>query len=275
MIFFAKSYLVPSAAKRLVIPCSVDLIINISRGFSQAIRKCENTKILTFFVEDIIKKPHQKTFFEKIFSSFLKSFKKNSFKHCNELWLSVGNLSEINDKSRKIYPPIKLQDYRIFPEGMFERDYFLINSSPLSLEKVSEIILSLEVNKYKFRFIGKDNHLGEIKLKYPNLFLGEKCTGEMAPLLSGCRYLVDLEKEQFPSYSLKAMSCGRPVFSLGNDFLEFGEGYYRVENDLYHKKELDVPSFDPKKVRGRALKFEELKFKHLLQDFLKEERERL
>ena len=46
------SFLIPSASKNLFIPCSVDLIINISNGYSQGIKKCEKTKQITYLYSD-------------------------------------------------------------------------------------------------------------------------------------------------------------------------------------------------------------------------------
>jgi hypothetical protein len=259
------SYLIPSSCKNLFIPCSVDLIINISRGFSHGIHKCEDTKMLSFIVEDINAKPRKKGFKEKVFSLLVKSFQKKGLKQADELWTSRLDLipAAFHEKAKLVRPPVKLGDYKILPDALFQRDYILVNAEPMSMEEAKLAIDSLTSSNIKFKFIGKDDHLEELKSQYEEHFFGNRCGGEMAPLISGCQYLVDFEENDVPVWSLKAMASGRPVLSSGNGFVEFGEGFYRAPGDILSKLQ-NVEEFDKNKVRGKAVAFEELRFKHIL-----------
>lgn len=261
------NYLIPNATKNLFIPCSIDLIINISRGFSHGIKKCENTKMISFIVEDINKEERKKSFKEKIFSMLVKSYQRNSLAQIDELMVSSKSLipSEYHGQSQEVMPPVKLGDYKILPDAMFQRDYILLNVEPHTEAEVQNFINQFEAHNIKFKFIGKDDHLAELPKKYESYFFGNRCSGEMAPLLCGAKYIVDLEKEKLPVWSLKAMASGRPIFSKGNNFISFGEGFYEIETD-FTKEFLAVPEFDNKKVRGRAVAYDELKFKHLLKN---------
>ncbi|OIQ20565.1 MAG: hypothetical protein BM556_01090 [Bacteriovorax sp. MedPE-SWde] len=263
------SYLIPSASKNLFIPCSVDLIINISRGFSHGIKKCDETKMLSFIVEDINKKPRKKSFKEFVFSTLVKSFQKKGLRQADELWTSRLDLipASFHEKAKLVRPPVKLGDYKILPDALFQRDYILVNSEPLDLEKAKVIIDSLESSKIKFKFIGKDDHLEELKTAHEQHFYGNRCGGEMAPLISGCLYLIDLEESDLPVWSLKTMASARPVFSPGNSFVEFGEGFYEAPSSIFNEIQ-KLEEFDKNSVRGRAVAFEELRFKHILNKVL-------
>lgn len=261
----ANSYLIPSASKNLFIPCTADLIINISRGFSHGIKKCEQTRQLTFVVEDLYTKPRKKNLKEKIFSLLVKSFQKKGLNQADDLWVSRLDLipASLHEKAKLVRPPVKLGDYKILPDALFQRDYILVNAEPLNNEQAETIITSLEKANIKFKFVGKDDHLEELKLQYEPHFFGNRCGGEMAPLISGCQYLIDLEENELPVWSLKTMASGRPVFSAGNNFVEFGEGFYQADSTLFDKIQ-KVEEFDKNKVRAKAVAFEELRFKHIL-----------
>jgi len=261
----ANSHLIPSASKNLFIPCSVDLIINVSRGFSHGIQKCAETKMLTFIVEDLYTRPRKKSFKEKFFSLLVKSFQRKGLKQADELWTSRLDLipSSYHDKAKLVRPPVNLGDYKILPDALFQRDYILVNAEPLNNDQASLAITSLEKAQIKFKFIGKDDHLEELKKSHEQHFFGNRCGGEMAPLISGCLYLVDLEENDVPVWSLKAMASARPVLSAGNGFVEFGEGFYPIKGDIFSELQ-SIEEFDKNKVRTKAVAFEELRFKHIL-----------
>ena len=263
------SYLIPGAAKNLFIPCSVDLIINISRGFSHGIKKCKTTKQVTFLVEDLNQKKRKKSFKEKIFSVLVSSFQKKSLVNSDELWTSNLDLvpANLKDKAKLVMPTLKLTDYKLLPEAMFSYDYILINVEPHSAQEVSDMMQALEQASIKYKFIGEDNHLEQLKATHEDKFFGARCSGEMAPLLAGCKYLVDLEAQNLPTWTLKTMASGRPVYGAKNNFMDFGQGRLEAP-ELCKSIELSVPELDRNKIRARALAFEELKFKHLLKKTL-------
>lgn len=267
------SFLVPSSCKKLFIPCRYDLIINISRGFSQGIKKCENTKMLTYLVEDIQTIDRDKSLKEKIFQPFVKKFQMKSLSHADDLWVSDPLLvnEKLRERAKVVAPPVKLSDYRILPDSLIPNDYFLINSESLGTELASDLLRFYSETGYKFKFVGRDSHLdslinslNENDKKY---FFGDKCSGELAPLLGGAKFLIDFEKNKVPTMSLKAMACGRPVYSKGNRFLEHGQGHYLLEKVYFEGFDF-LQEFESKKVRGRALGFDELKFKHILRRYL-------
>lgn len=255
-------YLIPNACENLFIPCSVDLIINISRGFSGGIKKCEKTKMLTYLVEDINCEFESKSFFKKLATKFVRQFQLKSLNAADELWVGVARelKNKISKPFKEVLPPVKLLDYKPLPDAMFVRDYFLVNAQSLSLEEASSMIINFKGQKFKF--IGVDDHLVDLKKENEELFFGDRCSGELAPLLNGAKFLIDFEEKNVPVNSLKMLACARPVFSRGNPFLKFEHGYQKYNDDL------KVFEFDKEKARGVALGFEELKFKHLLKRYI-------
>ncbi len=259
------SFLIPSVAKGLFIPCTYDLIINISRGFSTGFKKCEKTKLLTFLVEDINRLNRDRSFKEKIFQPLVKNYQKKSLAITDILWTSDISLvpESLQDKARVVFPPVKLNDYKILPDSMITNDYFLVNAESVDEETALQLIKHYASRRVKFKFIGRDGHLNDIKVTNEKFFFGDKCSGELAPLLGGAKYVIDFEENKLPIMALKAMACGRPVLSPGNKFIDFGEGFYCLSKE-YEDSLFDVPEYDSKKIRGRSLMYDELKFKHIL-----------
>lgn len=251
-------YLIPSASENLFIPCSVDLIINISRGFSSGLKKCNDTKMITYLVEDLNSGFEKKSFFKKLATKFVRQFQVKALNQADTLW--VGVVGDLKNKITRDYievlPPVKLLDYKPLPDNMFARDYFLINASELTIATAQEFILKFR--DQKFKFIGNDDHLESLKKDNEALFFGDRCGGELAPLLNGAKFLIDFEVSNLPINTLKMLSCSRPVLGLSNQFISFGHGYQAYNDNL------EILEFDKEKTRAIALGFEELKFKHLL-----------
>ncbi len=262
-----KAHLVNGAAQGLFIPCSVDLVINLSRGFSQEIKMCDDTYLFTYIVEDMFSDKKKSSFKDFFFNALIKSKQRQGLKRANTLWSNDEKVLNDFPNAIQVTPATALKDYKVLPDAMFKRDYFLINCEPLDTTQVYRII-DLYGNM-KFKFIGSHDHLLEIEKKRPELFFGNRCSGEMAPLLSGAKYVIDTSKK-FPHYSLKALSCGRPVLTSGNKFLPFGVGVHELPKDyldLKYTVVLGVPDEDPKKRHGVSANYEMVKFKHV---FLKE-----
>ena len=261
------SYLIPGACKNLFIPCSVDLIINVSRGFSHGIRKCKDTKQITLLFEDVNTLERKRSFKEKVFSLFIKGFQLKSQRQADEIWTSDRNFisSSYDGLVKDVLPPVKLSDYKILPSGLVSGDYFLVNAESVSPDTAKEILDFYKEKNILFKFIGIDIHLSHLKEGNEKYFFGDKCSGELAPLLSSAKYLIDFERNKLPIVSLKMMSCGGHVFSPGNRYFEFGIGFHKLDNYLSDDF-LDIPDplADKKKIRGRAIVFDEVRFKHFL-----------
>lgn len=260
---YDNEFQIPAAAERLFIPCSVDLIINISRGLSQGIKKCDHTKMITFLVEDYSEN-FKAGIKRKIFSKLITDFKFKSLKNSDVLFVSESFSKK--DSIQKDYInftiPVKLLDFKPLPDALFQRDYFLINTTGLSEESALSLIEKFK--DQKFKFIGDDSHLAKIRFNHEAYFFGEKCSGELAPLMNGAKFLLDFDSESLPVNRLRMLSCARPVFGVKNKFLSFGEAHAELELEKFSLSAFQSLGYDKEKARGQALAFEELKFKHLL-----------
>jgi len=208
--WWSKSFLFPSASKKLIIPCSVDLIINISSGLSHAFEKCSGVYQITYVLEDALEERRPASFFEKIFKSYLLSWSKKKMMNANCVWYPYDS-----SDSKALMPFIKGEDFPLFPEAqhkLFPHDFLTIDAESLSLKQAMSLCATLDRDGLKYRFIGNDQHLQKIKKGDDDKrFFGERCSGELAPLMAASRAHLSWKSSLFPSKALQSLSCGMPV----------------------------------------------------------------
>lgn len=269
------TYTVPGAAKNLFISCSVDLIINISSGLSHGILKCDSTKMITYLYSDEYISEKPKGFIQKFFRKFLKNWSLQQLKNADKVYFSSSRLQELYQDyckdSAVLEPSFKLNDFKLFPKDMFAHDYILINAYSLDEKQAHRLESFLKDLNLKFRFVGPDEHLSNLKAKSPELFLGQKCVGEMAPIYAGSAFYMDFTNNEFPFAPLACLATGRPVMvsdsPSAHDFLK-GDGVKFVNPDnteevkkiitemLEHSEELEGA-----KLRATTNKYNEIRFK--------------
>lgn len=273
------SFLVPTMSQQLFVPCSVKVIFNVTQGLSMGIPKCEKSYQISYLYDDYFLQRPGKSWRERLFSSYLKNWLKKSLSQVDELWVGSSRLkSQLKDFYKgeiQIVPPfIKLSEFPLIPSSIFKHDFYLVNAEDLDLKMARGILALLKLRSTRFRFIGNDHHLEELKNELPpESFFGERCAGELAPLMSSSRGLIDLKRHGFPKASIQCQATGRPVVALkggsAEDFhqspyvelvanlRELGGALDRLETSL---KE----GLDPKKVRAYAMDYHDLKFKGFL-----------
>ncbi|MCP4911576.1 MAG: glycosyltransferase family 4 protein [Oligoflexia bacterium] len=277
-----KAYVIPGAAKNLFIPCSVDLIINISSGLSHGIKKCEKTKMATYLVDLEVLEKKPKGILGKLSFPFIKDWVLKSLKKPDTIWpinkSLHHDLKDHFDNIGDVLPPFfKISDYPLFPAGqqkIFPRDFWVIHAGNLDVDQATHLIDLMKTNNQKFKFAGIDDHLESIKKDHMEHFYGNRCSGELAPLLAATKGIIDLDKTGWPEFAFKAMACGRPVIcfedALKGGHLEEGLGVNLIKNlddienhlnDWPHRGELtEVEDYD-KKIRATVMKFHDVKFK--------------
>ncbi len=249
------SFLAPFAG--LNIPCNFDLVINLSRGLSHGIPRCEGTRQVTYLYD--MASLDKTTFLGKIFYSFLKRWSLEKLNNCDELILSSSYLEKSLGISNAsvIYPFIKVEDFSLITSSAFKHDFFAVSTEGLSLKKAKEISTFLKEKQIRFCFVGHDDHL---KNDFDaSILMGEKCNGELAPLLASAKGLIYLGEGLFPKIAISSLLVGRPVFCLENEinkeFLSKAIFFHDFSELLKEYK------FDSQSLRASVMKFHQAGFK--------------
>ncbi|MBC7539496.1 MAG: hypothetical protein H7281_11795 [Bacteriovorax sp.] len=271
--FYAHSYQIPSLAKNIFVSCEYDLIINISKGFSQGIKRCDKSKIITYLYDFGFENKIRKTFVQKFFHSFVLSWVKKTLKNTDMVMVSRADILEdiksFLPNAEVVPPPFRVSDYSLFPKTMFKHHYFAIEATGLSLEEARELAAWMTEWELQFQFIGNDEHLNSMKTDFEtNKFFGNRCSGEHAPVLAGSKALISFNNHEFPNLALATMATGRPVI-LGNElkkwihgtgayFASFHKGSIRAMIDEVIANEDEL---DGQKIRAHVMEYHDIKFK--------------
>ncbi len=273
--FYKHSSKLPSLAKNLFISCEYDLIINISKGFSQGFKKCDKTRLVTYLYDLDLDLKINKTLLQKMFLPFIHSWIKKSLKNADRLLTSRHDLLDhlrslgIGENSELMPPPFRVSDYALFPNEMFKHHFFAIEAKGLNLAQARLISEWMNEWSMPFQFIGNDDHLNELKPHFKeNAFFGNRCSGEHAPVLAASKAFISFNEEDFPALALGALATGRPIIlSSGLKKWVSGVGVHFAEkfdkqmilsaiNELIPEEQLDS-----KKVRAHVMEYHDVKFK--------------
>jgi len=270
------SFLIPSAAKNLFIPCSVDVIINVTNGMSQGITKCEGTKLITYFYDHYYLNRKKKSLREKIFNSYISKWSMNTLAQSDEVWVPNGATKDFLKEFYKgpitvVNPPFRIDDYPVMPPTEMKFEYFAINVEDMSVDMAKNLSHFFSKYSLEYKFFGDDSHLEDMKYhKDDERFFGVKCSGELAPFLANSRAIIDVSNRAFPENALKGLSCGRPLICFESEMYKSYLGDFGVlwtksttesliesikdMNNLFH-------TFDRKKLHAIAVNYHETKFK--------------
>lgn len=272
------TYLLPVVAKKFFVPCTFDLIINISHGLSQGFEKCKDTKQLTYLLDWNLEKNYRNTFAQKFFFAYFKRFFKKKIESADFIWVANARLQNEFKNAEVVLPPFKLSDYALFPLDMFPHDYYLIDTNELDFSFAQTLVTKLENEDISFLFIGKYSHLKDLKfIKTKNYFYGDRCSGEHAPVLAAAKAFISFDQSSFPKLALGTLATGRPVIlhSSQHQWLDNQGTYFFTNNSLdeilntFKKLEHDLSALSGKSLRESVLQFQENNFKNKLNQFIK------
>lgn len=266
---FNYAFALPSALKGLFIPCSVDAIINISRGLSHGFKKCDKTPLYTYVYDLFWLSRKPQGLKQKLFWSQAKSFALSEFKKAKKIWaantLIHQELLNHGIESEVLEPFFKVEEFPLFPENLFKREAILIEQGDLTDAELETLLVSLEGHKVRI--------LGDARPGFdPKLFLGAPCGGELAPMLASTSVLLDFSSGTFPKNALAMLSCGGRVLAPENSdqkvYLE-GEGTRFVKKERLIKGEIEEILKDwnpePKKLHAHANRFHGTRFKRKIE----------
>lgn len=263
----------PSLARNLFVSCEYDLIINVSKGFSQGFKKCEKTKLISFLYDLDLESKFKKSLTQKLFTPFVNSWILNSLAKADIMLASREELAlklKVNNINSEVMPPpFRVSDYALFPKEMFKHHFFLVESKGLTIAEATTLKEWMSEWNFSFQFIGVDEHLEELKTQSPtNMFFGNKCSGEHAPVMAASKAFISFNKEDFPALSFAAMATGRPVI-LDQSLKKWVSGYgvstvKGLDKEELHQAILNLISeseLEPKKVRAHIMEYHDIKFK--------------
>ncbi len=249
------AFLAPFAG--LHIPCNFDLVINLSRGLSHGIPRCKTTKQITYLYD--MASLEKKNITGKFFNSFLKKWSLEKLNSCDELVLSSHALGDqLGIKNANIiHPFLKADDFSIINSSFFKHDFYTVSTEGLTLQKAKKIANFLTERKIRFCFVGSDEDLRDNF--DPSILMGEKCNGELAPLLASSKGLIHLGENVFPKIAISCMLVGRPVFCFENNFTkEFLSKAFFISDFSQLLQEYKV---DTHSLRASVIKFHPMGFK--------------
>jgi len=278
MDFYRNLYKLPFMAKNLFVSCQYDLIINISLGLSQGFKKCKSSKQLTYLYELGFEKFEKVGLINHLTRGLIVHYFKRSLKNADFLWVSNHRLLEgikaIRNDVELVYPPFKVNDYRIFPEGMIKEEFIAIETNDLSAEQFVELTQYLDSIGENWKLIGPEDRFLHLKENYPRQIFGERCSGEHAAFLGAAKCLISFNQTEFPKYSLASLLTGKPVIGVSyqSDFIKV-DGLYSFlsMNELKdHLTNLNTQkaTIDFQEVRKNLLSFDEAHFKMTIKKFI-------
>ncbi len=251
--FFQKSYLIPVAAKKLEVPCSFDLIINFSGGFSHGIAHCKKSSVLNYYFSNGLNRANQ-TFLEKIFNKYLTAWAKKMIDTSSH---KVQSNESFMPGLKVLRPFFNFEDF-IFHDTEPRGNIALINKGNLSFNDVKRLSDTLSDQKYRVIILGDD--IGITRAEY----LKNTCSGELTPLFKEAEVIVEGNDTEFPEFALSSYASGRNIWVkksvtavnyLGSDLPNFFESIEDIASSR------SVANFKRQKYRDHAARYSQLLFK--------------
>jgi hypothetical protein len=287
-----QAFLLPRLVHQIHVPCSVNVIFNVSLGLSHGIPRCEGTKQWTYWLgDDLITRP-TKRLREKFFRRYLEHWSKKQLRQIDLLWVPTQELKEQFERWTSaeiaVVPPfIKLSEYPLIPASIFKNDFYMVNTQHLGPVEIEIIEKVFQQRNQRYRFFGDHTHLEAIVgNRSADLFFGERCAGELAPMLASAKGVLDFTRSLFPTQAIKGLSQGlRVIYREGSGAKFFLENPYTFATSLDEKSlnqvldqlewGLSFESEERKKIRAFAMDYHDLKFKGAIQRQLKKYEESL
>lgn len=264
---FKWTFNLPSLCRGLFIPCSTEVIINITHGLSHGIKKCDKTPLYSY-VYDLFwlhRKPQGLK--QRIFWSQMISFAIKEFKKAKKIWSANQSIHDELQKhgieSEILEPFFKVEEFPLFPANVFKREIVLIQPDALSSAELEQLLVSLEGEKVRV--------LGEAREGFdPAFFLGNPCAGELAPIFASSKVLLDFGNSLFPKNALAMLSCGGNVICaddakkvyLNSDGVKFLRREQIINSS---NQESFFWESDPKKLHAHANRFHGTRFKRKIE----------
>jgi glycosyltransferase involved in cell wall biosynthesis len=175
-----------------------------------------------------------------------------------------------------IYPPVKTEELQISDSI---QDYFLMVGRLIPYKRADIVVRAFNELGLPLKIVGTGSELEDLKQQArPNIeFLGRIPDCDLWDLYSHSLAFLFPQEEDFGITPLEAMAAGRPVvaYRAGGALETVVEGETGVFFDSQDQRSvaeavrsLDPGSFEPRKIREHALKFDESVFKKTVAEFV-------
>jgi glycosyltransferase involved in cell wall biosynthesis len=190
-----------------------------------------------------------------------------------------------------IYPPVDVSGYRSEPA----EDYYLVVSRLAAYKRIDIVVRAFAAINAPLKIVGSGRDFGRLRaIAGPNVeFLGSLSEDKLRSCYARCRCLIFPGQEDFGLTPLEAHASGKPVIAYaGGGALEtiVGVNAARMEDRssatgvfFYEQTPEAVAdavrlferhSFDPRRIRDRAMMFDQSAFKEKIQAFLRQVHDR-
>ena len=173
-------------------------------------------------------------------------------------------------KAQVIYPPVNVKRFKMTPR---HENYFFIVSALTSFKRIDLAVRAFNKIKKKLIIIGDGAQRKHLEtMAGPTIeFLGRKSDEEVKTYMEHCRAFIFPGEEDFGITPVEAMAAGKPVLAYGvggvRETVQAG-----ITGEFFEEQTVDSllkgltrlleneNSYDPKKIRKRAEKFDEAVF---------------
>ncbi|MFZ2969762.1 MAG: glycosyltransferase [Minisyncoccia bacterium] len=183
-----------------------------------------------------------------------------------------------NKESTVINPPVSTENFHISERV---EDYYLMVGRALAYKRFDIVIDAFNVLGLPLKIIGKGPEMKQLKKRSKNNieFLGYLNDKEMSEYYSKCKAFIFPSEEDFGITPLEAMASGRPVIAFGvggalETVIEGETGMFfdkqTPDSIIETLKNFHPESFNPKKIRDHALRFDKNNFKEKIKGYIGE-----
>ncbi len=274
-----KAWLLPSAARQVVVAPDVDELVIISSGWAHAFRSGPRTArhVWMYRWDDPATRPAG---WQKFFRFHHERAKRAALSD-GEVAFSSRWLADSLGRAQApvLAPALKTEEFFVVPDDKHPGTYphHLVMLEGTDPAWVRALIGAARAAGAPLKFLGQDDeYAAEKALGDPLLdFVGDHCEATTAAFTHGARAVWALGEGPFPAEALGALCCGRPVVVrdtpvnrefLGPDGVWYADAIANL-GTLLARVERDYLGADKRVLRRHGLKWNERLFKSQLRAF--------
>jgi glycosyltransferase involved in cell wall biosynthesis len=274
--------LLPAAVKGIPIHPSIENMLVLSRGFIHGLKIPDRVKRKLYLLDwDLL--DEKKLGWQKIFRPYVNDWREKSLTQFGKIAVSSQYLQQRLDlpNSQIIYPTFRTQEYPFVrdQDHHFNFTHHLIYTHDVSLDEMRLVLKTLSAMKEDIKILGPYDHLIPLKNEFKEVeFVGDHCDATNALYTHQAKVVWDLSQSFFPTHSLGAMACGRPVICrdhrVPREILTYGAYFIKdfspsTLETLLKDIEGSYLDFDRNSLRRFGLKWNERFFKSQISNFFK------